>query len=106
MYSSANWDDGVRKAKYIKTDNWDEIELDIPSYKIVDFFERELGARYDYWGIFLSQIFTLDIHHPEQWFCSEICTAALKHYINIPYTPQSVHPNKLYKILEQYKKVV
>lgn len=57
--------------------------LDLPTtleedIKIKCFCESELGCKYDWKGIWFSQIIRMSRSHKDQWFCSEVCTAAVQ----------------------------
>ena len=89
VYLSKDWDlmtvkDGG-KAKEIKA-----------------FLDSKVGSKYDWLGIFFSQFFRTEIHSPDRWFCSEYCAAALKRsgVLNTTKPAQSVHPNRMKKILK------
>jgi hypothetical protein len=79
-YTSSPRDDGVVKREIdYDPDHWDMFELNIHKNKeIIDFIDAEMGKRYDWLGIFLSQIIKLNIHNPNRWFCSEIVHKAIQ----------------------------
>ena len=39
---------------------------------------QQLDARYDWWGVMACGHVPLAREHPDDWFCSEVCTAALE----------------------------
>jgi len=66
----------------------------------LDFFKTIDGSKYDYLGIFMSQIIPLGIDATKKWFCSESCTKAtqLSAIDNKKIwlaKPEYIHPNKL-----------
>ena len=81
-YSTSPRDLRVR-AKQIepKQGHWDFVEIDVSikqKKEMVKFFKSQFGKKYDWLGIFLSQVIPLNIQEPSRWFCSEICSCALK----------------------------
>lgn len=63
--------------------------------------EEELGAKYDWKGILLSQIIGLRRQHPSKWFCSEFCVAMLqKARICLGQVPHKESPGDLFRYLE------
>ena len=81
-YTSSPRDGGVvsRRMKGFDSRNWDFVRIStIPGNKIhiADLFFEQKGKRYDWLGIFLSQIFPLGVQNPKRWFCSEICAYVL-----------------------------
>ena len=101
-YSSSPRDGRVR-AKTIrpKRGHWD-FRL-IPLFErdkasMLRFLESQTGKQYDWTGIFLSQIVPLNVQDPRRWFCSEICSAALKAGgIKLEKSSQWYSPARLYK---------
>lgn len=109
---SAETDDGVVKVHFINYDpkDWIVIRLivsELDEANLWDFLESELGTKYDWKGIFLSQVFGLRREHPDRWFCSELVYAGLKlidkgrgMYLPTPYKkPHEVSPAQLYEYL-------
>ena len=103
MYSSSNWDGGVRKKKWNGAgDKWVVIPvLGVDKQKILDFYKETKEEKYDYLGILG---FVLPFKDREkQWFCSEWVSNALKIagckklWLQ---EPSKISPNKLYKILK------
>lgn len=79
-YSASAFNEGLVRVKNItiKEGHWDIYELgNFRQYDAFDFMEGEIGKKYDWPGIFLTQIFRLGRHHKEKWFCSEIVRMAL-----------------------------
>lgn len=81
-YSSSPRNGYVRSKIIIpKEDHWDFVDVEVTEcakYEMLTFFKKQLGKKYDWAGIFLSQVLPLEIQDPGRWFCSEICSAALK----------------------------
>lgn len=75
------------------------------------FLEETVGARYDWWGIFASQVFGLRRHARGKWFCSEHIWTALQRANQSGVTDPApdgrmacgVSPKKLYKLLTEYE---
>jgi hypothetical protein len=71
------------------------------------FCEHELGCKYDWKGIWFSQIIKMHRSHPDQWFCSEFCTAALQTlHLLVGAKPCTFSPGKLYKRLRESGAIV
>lgn len=102
-YSSSARDGGVRfKNIHLSEENWDIIQLygldhfnSRNSHEEYEKFASELGKKYDFKGILLSQFFNLGRHNKKRWFCSEICAA----FIGLP-KPQTYSPESLYRTLD------
>lgn len=67
----------VKRSVDFHHNNWDVFEINIDEKEVMNFFNEELGKKYDWLGIFFSQIIKLNIHNKSRWFCSEIIHAAL-----------------------------
>ena len=74
-----------------------------------NFIKQTNGAKYDWAGMILSQIFPYLIKHRDRWYCSEWIAHALVKArivmwdsINIYRTP-NLSPGKLFEILKKYK---
>jgi hypothetical protein len=70
----------LRKIDF-KPEDW--FVLDLPCTPIQEevvraFFEKELGCPYDWSGIVFAQVLGWNWQSKEKYFCSEVCTAALK----------------------------
>ena len=101
-YSSSPRDGGVRlKLIDPSPEHWDFVDLDVIPKKREEmrkFLISQLGKKYDWTGILLSQILPLDAQDPNRWFCSEICTAALKAGgVGLKNHPQWYSPARLYR---------
>lgn len=60
----------------------------------------EIGAKYDWLGILLCQVFKFGREHPRRWFCSEFCAAILLHAgLLLAQPPYKYSPGTLYKTL-------
>lgn len=109
-YSSSPRDNGVR-AKRITShlEHWDCIELQLHPFnveKIVEFFKREDGKKYDWTGILFSQIIQIKRQESSKWFCSEIVSKALKiGGVRLPNCNQCYSPASLFRDLEQMYKI-
>jgi len=83
---------------------WDFIELptsEADEIKIKAFCEKEKDCKYDWSGIFLSQILHFGAQSKTKWFCSEICTAALQEIGMLSgIKPHKVSPGKLYSLIK------
>ena len=82
LWYSSSPRDGEVRIKYItpKPGHWDFIEIDVTKEQkenMLNFFNSQIGKKYDFKGIFLSQVLPFNIQDPEKWFCSEIDSKAL-----------------------------
>lgn len=79
-YSSSPRSNKVR-VKHIDMDyKWDYVKIDVDKDDIVKaklFLYDELGKKYDWKGIVLTQVFPLQKHSNNRWFCSELCAQVL-----------------------------
>jgi len=98
--SSSGRDGGVRQRTIVlKSSSWDLVSIPIDPGGPCQFILNQMGARYDYTGILLSQVLAFGRHNPDKWFCSEICAAAL----GLP-NPQRVSPQFLFDMVAWKKK--
>ena len=72
-YSSSHTDGGVR-SRVISGDsgNWDIYEVDGDSGWALLMYEVAEPCKYDWFGIFLSQVLPLGLHMNNRYFCSEL----------------------------------
>lgn len=101
-YSSSPRDGRVRGRVIVPTPgHWDFAEVTMTesdTQKVLSFLRSQIGKRYDWLGIFLSQIVPLGIQNPTRWFCSELCSAALKKGgMRLEKHPQWYSPGRLYE---------
>jgi len=89
--------------------SWREPVKEYQIKQIYSFIEETSGARYDWVGMILSQIFPYLIKHRDRWYCSEwIAHSLVKGRIvkwdklQIYKTP-NLSPGKLYEILKDHK---
>lgn len=65
--------------RQLRADWWDIVPVrgvDGMDDKVRAWCEGELGCKYDWRGIYFSQVFPWGWHSNHRWFCSEVCTAA------------------------------
>ncbi len=94
-------------------DKYDYISLKVPECKVNDitverFINSQMGAEYDWTGIYLSQVFKLGIDKKDKWFCSELVSKVLQIYNIEPFLyikPESLSPGDVYDILSKFKDV-
>jgi len=104
-YSSSARDGGVRKKNiYHNPENWDfiDIKIQVNDENIIKmFFNKQIGKKYDYVGILLSQVIPLHKDIKNRWFCSEICAYALQLIGMLPKDkrPNWYSPGRFYKKL-------
>lgn len=107
MFSSHVADKGTRyvKNQYFNYLYWDVLEIPITDKQekvMRDFCDSELYCRYDWWGIWFSQIIRMQREDPEKWFCSEICTTAWQRIGFLGDSrPCTFSPGKLYKRMRE-----
>lgn len=103
MYSASQYEGQVRAmwAADMTPEHWDIVDLPeaLDEQAALAFLNAQIGKRYDWLGIVLSQVLPLNRHDKGAWFCSELCYRALQiaglgHDIK----PQAVHPNRLHRI--------
>ncbi len=89
--------------------SWREPVRDYQIKQLNNFIDDTSGAKYDWTGMILSQIFPYLIKHRDRWYCSEwIAHALVKarvvswEKLQIYRTP-NLSPGKLYEILKDYK---
>ena len=109
-YSASPRDGGVRK-KIIKyeAENWLIFDLkNIFDINIaLKFLNQNLGQKYDLRGIIFSQVFNLELHNKNKYFCSELIIEALKKSIDddkfvILENYSYFSPERLYNYLNKY----
>jgi hypothetical protein len=85
--------------------NWDFVHIPMSQAdenKIKGFCFEEIGCRYDWTGIFLSQFIRLGYQSKTKWFCSEVCVAGLQQIGLLPgIKPNRVSPGKLFKLINK-----
>jgi hypothetical protein len=62
-------------------DKYDYIDVNIHKSKVdkmIKFAEKQVGKKYDWLGILLSQAVNVDVENKDKWFCSEIVAEMLK----------------------------
>ena len=76
---SASARDGGVRAAYIrfKPGNWQFVDCPWVVVDPAEIIRLEVGHKYDYIGIVMSQILSLGRHSKKKWFCSEIVGHAL-----------------------------
>jgi len=85
--------------------HWDYIDVleNKPlEQKVRAFCDAEAGLKYDWKGIVLSQVLGLNRSAPNEWFCSEVCTAALQQIgLFSRVVPHKVSPKGLYQLVSK-----
>ena len=109
-YSASPRDGWVRK-KIIEyeAENWLIFDLkNIFDINIaLKFLNQNLGQKYDLRGIIFSQVFNLELHNKNKYFCSELIIEALKKSIDddkfvILENYSYFSPERLYNYLNKY----
>lgn len=89
--------------------SWREPVREYQIKQLYSFIDETNGAKYDWFGMILSQLFPYLIKHRDRWYCSEwIAHALVKARIvmwdNIYiYKTPNLSPGKLYEVLKNYK---
>lgn len=107
-YSASSFDEGEVRIKSVdcKCHHWDVWEVvGADEQAAFDFIKSQVGKKYDWLGIFLTQVLPLDKHDHNKWFCSEICHAALVEAGVCPERGQShkFNPNQLFERMLELK---
>ncbi len=89
-----------------EVDKWDVFDLpaDIDFKPAMDWGLSKLGYKYDWVGIFLSQILPWSIDNPNMYFCSEFTAEQLKKtelMANDKRISENYSPNSLYRKLKK-----
>lgn len=79
-----------------KKEDWDSIKINITKKNFEIFFSYTKNKKYDWKGIFFSQIFPFKIHSKNKYFCSEWCAELLG--LDRPY---KYSPKKLFRYLNK-----
>lgn len=85
---------------------WDFIEISTSPQEEAElrvWCQDELNCKYDWLGIFFSQVLPLRREHPNRWFCSEVCAAAVQRLLRLPQNPPACtySPGGLYRKLRK-----
>ena len=87
------------------TGDWDALEIKTSAdddQAVLTFCQLEDRLKYDWKGIFFSQIIKMQRAAKNEWFCSEIATAIAQRIgYMINNVPCTVDPGKLYKRLKE-----
>jgi len=62
-------------------DNWDYVEVEVDEKNtpfVLSFISEQKGKKYDWKGIFFSQLFSFDLHSHNKFFCSELVMGVLQ----------------------------
>jgi len=96
-----------KNSSFYKNYDYFKFKLNSNQFKnISNFLVQQLDKKYDWLGIFLSQIIPMNIEEKEKWFCSELCAYVISKYLfNLKYLPQKYSPGKLYKELKTIKNI-
>lgn len=95
-YSSSPRDSGVRHKVMNLDDEKTWCVIDLPWLnqadvaKIIQFYEKTQGAKYDWLGVAVGQLLAAKIHRKQQYFCSEWIAEALGFDDPWRYSPQTL----------------
>lgn len=106
FFSSSPRDGGVRY-KVVPKDKskWDFVDIRMDVFDentLRRWCDSKVGKRYDWVGIFLSQVLPLAVQDPGRYFCSEILVDALQQVGRLRGidNPCEVSPQQLYSLLK------
>ena len=95
-YSTSPRDLRVRAKRIVpKKDHWDFVEVEVDEDWLYEVFAKTRGAKYDWLGIFFTQIVDLNIHSKSRYFCVEWCA-----FINKIPKPHRYNPGTLYNYVK------
>jgi hypothetical protein len=81
-FSADAWQNKVRFERVRPNpEHWDIVDLAVTLKEellIRAWCDSQEGKGYDYIGVVLTQVLSLDIEDPKRYFCSELCVAALQ----------------------------
>jgi len=89
--------------------SWREPVRDYQLGQLYNFIEETKGAKYDWLGMIMSQMFPYLIKHRDRWYCSEwiahaLVKARIVQWDNLQiYRTPNLSPGKLYEILKAYE---
>ncbi len=111
--SSSFIDGGVRSKKIEpRLGNWDYIPIEVEAKDILDikeFFNVQIGKKYDLKNIFLAQILNLDKDCYNKWICSEISAEMINisNCAYLYYEPHRYSPARLVReLVEVHNKTI
>jgi hypothetical protein len=89
------------------SNKYDYVEVNVPDCEVChknakNFVNNQMGAKYDWTGIYLSQVIKLGINKDDSWFCSELVSKILQIYNIEPFlyvAPESLSPEGVFQIL-------
>ncbi|MCT4655864.1 MAG: hypothetical protein N4A65_08640 [Cohaesibacter sp.] len=94
-HSASSMDGGVRSKEIVlHKECWDLVTLPPCFYDkahVAKLLQDTKGAYYDYPGILLSHVFSLNRHSQSRWFCSEFCAELIKVPNPHTYSPQAFY---------------
>ena len=89
------------------SDKYDYIDIEIPDCAVnIDnvnsFIDSQMGAKYDWTGIYLSQVIKLGVDRKNRWFCSELVSRIMQMYgieVFQYIKPENVSPQGVFELL-------
>ena len=94
------------KKQPLNEKKWDIFELNVDiKTAIHNFYLETQGAKYDWLGILLSNIFNFHRHNKDQYTCSEWVSTIIDRELNIivPKNYYQITPQDIYEILKFHK---
>lgn len=100
-YTSSHTDGGVvERQRSGLSGNWDIYEVTGDKKFALHVYDEVKGAKYDWLGIILSQVFPLKIHNKQRWFCSELNGKMLD-----VKDPHQHSPAEIFKLLKRSNRI-
>ena len=88
-------------------DNYDYFDVEVDGRrinKVMDFLNAQVGKKYDYWGLFFSTVFTMNVEDRNKWFCSELVAEALNVFgFKVPKNANEMTPEDIYQMIQNIK---
>lgn len=88
----------------LRPSQWDHIDIPVSPdsrQKVMEWCASEVGCKYDWLGLFWSQVLFIPREHPDKWFCSEFAAAALEQLGMLKdKKPCTFSPGSLFKALK------
>ena len=87
--------------------HFDEIEITEEHYNtIIRYIKKQDDKKYDFLGIYLSQILPFSLHNRNKWFCSEISVKLLQMFLieeTLDLVPNNTSPADLARLFKLEK---
>jgi hypothetical protein len=81
---------------------WDSVSIPLSEEderRGLEWATRQIGDRYDWPGIFFSEVLPLNRRADSRWFCSELCCEFLNVVGYLPGIYPAISPERLYRLI-------